>query len=68
MERWEKGFDIVTDRMEKIRFYVSAIQKNYRFNLLNMEELWNLYKSFLTKNLSEIGKKKQPTELEILLY
>jgi hypothetical protein len=39
MERWEKGFDIVTDRMEKIRFYVSAIQKNYRFNLLNMEEL-----------------------------
>ena len=67
MVKWERSFDMVMDRADKLKFYVASVQKDYGFTLANLEELWNLYKGFLIKNLDELQTTKKKSDLEILL-
>lgn len=69
LDKWEYAFLLAVDREDDLKFYISALQLRFKFDLEKLDTFWTLHKSYIEKNYSSIIKSKnhKKSELELLL-
>jgi len=72
MDKMHRAFDIVIDRNEDLKLYVSVLEVVHKFDIDKLRKLWDLFKIYFVKNYDNIKlsmqkKDSEASEVETML-
>lgn len=72
VDRMHRTIDVVLDRNEKLKLYVTILESVHGFDIFKLQKMWELYKMYFIKNYdyiksSMLKKDEETANIQMLL-